>query len=93
MQVDNMYPHKEACNTKDDEMFCFAAIADANEGTVYSNLTNRFPVWSYPGMQYIFVAYIYSKNDILMQAMPNRTNASMVNVFKDIYETLKIRGW
>ncbi len=28
-----------------------------------------------------------------MQAMPNRTNASMVNIFKDIYETLKMQGW
>ena len=93
MQVDNMHPHEEACNIEDDKMFCFAALADANEGTVYSDLTGRFPVRSYSGMQYIFVAYIYSKNAILMRAMPNRTDASMINVFKDIYETLKTRGW
>ncbi len=27
-----------------------------------------------------------------MRAIPNKTNASMVNAFKEIYETLKIRG-
>ncbi len=44
MQVDNMHPHEKACNIEDDEMFCFAALADANEGTVYIDLTGRFPV-------------------------------------------------
>ena len=90
MQVDSMHPSKEACNVQDDEMFCFAALSDTSKGTVCSR---HFPVQVYLGMQYIFVVYIYSKNTILMQAMPNRTNVSMVNVSKDIYKILKTRGW
>ena len=42
-------------------------------------------------MQYIFIAYIYDENVILMQPMINRTDACMVSVFKDIYEYLKER--
>ena len=56
---------------------------------MYSDLTGRFPVESYWGMQYIFIAYIYDENVILMRPMKNRTDACMVSVFKDIYEYLK----
>ena len=37
------------------EMFCFAALADAVEGTIYTYLTGRFPVRSYKGHQYLFL--------------------------------------
>ena len=42
-------------------------------------------------MQYIFIAYIYDENVILMQPMKNSKDACMVLVFKDIYEYLKER--
>ena len=42
-------------------------------------------------MQYIFIAYIYDENVILVQPMKNRTDACMFSVFKDIYEYLKER--
>ncbi len=93
MQVDNMHLHKEACTIEDEKMFCYALLADMNEGTDYSDLIRRFPFWTYSGMHYIFDPYIYSKNAILMQVMSNRTNASMVLVFKDIYQTSKTWGW
>ena len=43
-------------------------------------------------MQYIFVAYAYKINAILMRGMKSRSDACMVEVFKDIYEYLKTRG-
>ena len=57
-----MHMSNEACNVQDNIMFFFAALADINEGTKYrySDLTGRFPVQLYLGMQYIFVAYIFS---------------------------------
>ena len=48
-----------------------------------------FPVESYWGMQYIFIAYIYDENVILMRPMKNKTDACMIAVFKEIYEYLK----
>ena len=44
MQVNNIHPCGEACNIEDDKMFCFAALAEANEGTIYSDLTGKFTV-------------------------------------------------
>ena len=91
--VNGMNPPQEACNLRDYEVFCSVVLVDQNEGTIYSDLTGRFPVQSYTGMQYICVAHIYSKSVLLLWSMPNRTYASMVKVFKEIYETLKERQW
>ena len=60
-------------------MFVYAAVADNINGVIYSHLTGRFPVESYWGMQYIFIAYIYDENLILMRPMKNRADAFMVN--------------
>ena len=72
-------------------MFVYAALADNINGVIYSDLSGRFPVESYWGMQYIFIAYIYDENVILMRPMKNWTDACMVSVFKDIYEYSKER--
>ena len=93
LQVEDMNPPAEqVCTAIDDEMFCFAVLADTNEGTIYSDLTGQFPVQSYSGMNYIFVAYIYTINAIILRPMKNRTDKSMIAVFQDIYEYLKQRG-
>ena len=42
----------------DDKMFCYSVITDHDGGIVYSNLLGRFPIESYSGMNYFFVAYI-----------------------------------
>ena len=52
LEVADMNPPEQMCSAVDDEMFCFAALADANEDTMYSDLTGRFPIQSYKGMQY-----------------------------------------
>ncbi len=74
-------------------MFCFAALADANTGTMYTDLTGAFPVWSFKNMQYIFVAYIYDLNAIIVCAMPSRTNAAMITAFKEVIAVLQTRGY
>ncbi len=83
---DDMCPAQEAnasCN-----LFCFAALADTNENTIYTDLTGKFPVRSHKGHQYIFVAYIYDENTILIQGMPNRVAGTQVKVLQDIYKYL-----
>ena len=72
-------------------MFVYAVLADNINGVMYSDLTGRFLVVSYWGMQYIFIAYIYDENVILMRPLKNRTDACMVSVFRDIYKYLKER--
>ena len=84
-----MNPPQEACTAIEDEMFCFAMLADRNKGTVYSNLAGKFPVQSYEGHLYLFVCYVYSKNAIIMQAMRSRNDESMVETFKSVYKFLQ----
>ncbi len=63
-------------------------LADKNEGTVYSNLTGKFPVQLFEVHLYIFVCYVYSANAIVMRPIKDRTDACMVQTFKDVYEFL-----
>ncbi len=74
-------------------MFCFAALANLNTGTMYTNLLGVFPVRSFKPMQYIFVMYIYNLNAILVCAMPSKNNAAMITAFNKILATLAARGF
>ncbi len=44
-------------------------------------------------MQYIFVAYVYDLDAIIVRAMPSRTDASMVIAFTKVIATLKSSGY
>jgi hypothetical protein len=44
-------------------------------------------------MQYVFVAYIYDLNAILVRAMPSKNNAAMIATFSDIFSTLAVHGY
>ena len=70
------------------EIFCCAALANTIEGTLYTDLTGRFPVRSYKGNQHIFLAYVYDANAILVRAMKDRTTESMLEAFKSVYDYL-----
>jgi hypothetical protein len=90
-EVDRMFPLQEICAMQD--VFCFAMLANAITGTMYTNITGAFPVCSFKSMQYVFVAYIYDLNAIIVRAMPSRTNASMVQVFTKVISILKSGGY
>ena len=66
LEVDDMNPPEHICTAMEDEMFIFAVLADEIDGTIYSDQTGRFPVRSFSGKNYIFVAYIYKTNYILL---------------------------
>ena len=95
--TDILHPTQDMCPPKETnaacEMFCFAALADANEHTLYTDLAGKFPVRSFSGQQYIFVAYVYNANATLVRPMKNREAASFINAFKDIYSYLKQRNY
>ncbi len=84
-----MFPAHEACAAQD--MLCSAALADATTGTMYTDLTGAFPVRSFKNMQYIFVAYIYDLNAIIICPMPSRTNASIIAALTKVFNIL--RAW
>ena len=90
-EVNCMPVLQEACAMHD--MFCFAALANANSGTMYTDLTGAFPVRSFKNMQYIFVAYIYDLNAIIVRPIPSRNDASFIAAFSDILDVLRARDY
>jgi hypothetical protein len=75
------------------DVFCFAMVADAITGTMYTNITGAFPDRSFESMQYVFVAFIYNLNAIIVRAMPSCTDASMVQAFTKVISILKSGGY
>jgi len=88
--VDDMFPPEEACAVHD--MIVFAAIADKNTGTMYTDYTGQFPARSYHNMLYLFVAYVYDINAIIIRAIPNRQETTLQKAFEDVVEYLDDRG-
>jgi hypothetical protein len=90
-KVDRLFPAHEAC--VDQDMFCFSALADATTGTMYTDLTGAFPVRSFKNMIYIFVAYIYDLNAIIVRPMTLRTDASFIAAFTNFFAILRVRNY
>jgi hypothetical protein len=89
--VDSLQWEKEICSAHD--MFCFAALANLNTGTIYTKLLGAFPIRSFESMQYIFVVCIYNLDAILVCAMPSVNNAAMIAAFTKICATLAAHGY
>jgi hypothetical protein len=58
-----MCPPHEACVVQDT--FWFATLANAML-MMYTDITGAFPIQSFKNMQYIFIAYIYDLNAIIV---------------------------
>jgi hypothetical protein len=86
VEVDRMFPAHKACAAQD--MFCFAALAKATTGTMYTDLTGAFPVRSFKNMQYIFIVYIYDLNTIIVHPMPSQPDTSFIAAFTEVFNIL-----
>jgi hypothetical protein len=60
---------------------------------MYTDGTGAFLVRSFWNMQYMFVAYIYDLNAILVQAMPSRNDCAMITAFTNILTHLNACGY
>ncbi len=90
-KVDRMFPAHKACVAQD--MFCFAALADATTGTMYTDLTGAFPVRSFKNMIYIFAAFIYDLNAIIVCPMASCTGASFIAAFTKVFTILRAQAY
>ena len=91
--VDDMTPVQQMCTTIDDEMYCYSVTTDNDGNVLYSNLAGRFPVESYAGMNYFFIAYVYKCNYIIVRAMKGRNDEHMIATFKEVYDEIKTKGY
>ena len=68
-----MTPHiipPDATDT-DCNVFCYVALADKHQGTMYTDATGALPAVTLKGNQYYFVAYAYDLNYIYATPLCN----------------------
>jgi len=72
---------------------CFYIILDmAKEAATYTDLTGRFPHQSSRGNNYVFVAYNYDGNAILVEPMQNREADTIISCWKKCHDRLINNG-
>ena len=77
--------------SKTEEVFIAFLSADTT-GTVYTDLTGKFPVTSRSGNKYILLLYHYDSNAIIFRPMKNRSDEEAVRCYREMYEFLKTRN-
>ena len=75
-----------------NNVFCFAALADKQTGTIYTDATGALPSRSLDGNQYYFVAYDYDTNYIFAIPIKDQTDASIIEGFEEVFTTLNKKG-
>ena len=75
-----------------NNVFCFAALADKQIGTMYTDATGALPVLSLDGMQYFFVAYDYDTNYIFAIPIPNLKDETIIEAFENVFNELSEKG-
>ena len=76
-----------------NNVFCYAALADKQQGTLYTDATGALPVLSLDGHQYYFVAYDYDTNYIYAIPIKDVTDKSIIEAFNTVFTDLKERGY
>ena len=60
-------PHIIPNDDQANNIFCFAALADKQAGTMHTDATGALPTISLDGHQYYFIAYDYNSNYIFVE--------------------------
>ena len=68
-------------------------IINKKEGTIYADLTGKFPITSMNGMQAIFIMYDWTTNVILATPMRYAKSETIVECFKQKITYLSKRGY
>ena len=66
-----MAPVEHIYSWTENTIFCFEILRNNVENTIYSDLTSRFPLESYTGMNYMLACYIYKLNTQLLCTIKN----------------------
>ena len=74
-------------------IFCFAALADKQHGTFYTDCTGRLPTRALDGQQLFFVAYDYDTNYIFAIPIVSTTDSDILDAFKQVHQILTDKGY
>ena len=70
----------------------YAALADNQQGTLYTYATRAFPEMSLNGKQYVFVAYDYDTNYIFALPIENVHDKTIIEAFDKVFTGLTEKG-
>ena len=74
---------------KECNMFCYAALADKQTGTLYTDATGALPVKSLEGNQYYYVAYDYDHNYIFAEPISDVKDDTIIKAMKNKFALLE----
>ena len=96
MEMDeDMHPKREAKTSEGEKInniFCFAALAEKESGTVYTDATGALPVMSVDGQQYYVVVYDYNTNYIDAVAVEDLKDETIVATIRKCFEQMEENG-
>ena len=75
-----------------NNVFCFAALAEKEKGTVYTDATGALPVMSLDGHQYYIVAYDYDNNFIEAKEVSDLKDETIVETVQKVFDEMEARG-
>ena len=75
------------------DVFCFAALADKQQGTFYSDCTGALPTRALEGQQLFFVAYAYDPNYIFAIPIASTSNDHIITAYREVFQTLIDKGF
>ena len=70
-------------------VFCFAALAEKEKGTVYTDATGVLPVMPLGGHQYYIVAYDYDNNFIETKEVSDLKDETIVETVQKIFDEME----
>ena len=85
MSVPDIIPNDEP---QSNNIFCYASLADKQQGKLYTDATGEFPEMSLDGKQYCFVAYDYDTNYIFALPIANVQDKTIIKAFDKIFTKL-----
>ena len=88
----NLIPDDEPLN-KSNNVFCFAALADKQTGTLYTDATGALPAQSLDGNQYYLIAYDYDTNYIFAIPIDSQSDEAIIGAFEKVFEQLEEKGY
>jgi hypothetical protein len=74
-------------------IFCFAALADKNQGTIYTDCTGNLPTRALDNQQLFFVAYHYDINYIFALPIQSTKGDDIIAAFRTIFDNLTRKGF
>ena len=90
--VEEEVPDPIGENHEISNIFCFAALADKQRGTLYTDATGALPIRSMEGNQYFYVSYNYDANFIKATPISDLTDTTILATFKDDFAFYEEKG-